>query len=282
MKRILEFTKKNLILIVVMVAVGIPVIIYGLSVIPVFPSGLNNDWAGFWGGYIGAIVGGMCTVIGVFWTIQYSRENYKEDVRNRSLPYIALTTLQSDRTVDLLNFESGYYNNSFEEDCNELVKYKEYRLEKLFIVLDKGEIEYKKHLSDEQNQLIKTGGIVETKKQNGKTISDKGILSIPFEIENVGNGAALTFRVGLNREGEEDSKYILPLNLKIGDKVYIHIFSEDNIKNNLNIGKYILELYYEDIFSNQYRQKYKLIIERQEGKRNVTSLLDLSGKQELI
>ncbi|MDW2797397.1 hypothetical protein RZO55_07385 [Clostridium boliviensis] len=59
------------------------------------PSG-GNDWSGFWGGYIGAIIGGVCTVIGVYWIIEYSQENNKEDVRKRVLPYMALTVLHKE------------------------------------------------------------------------------------------------------------------------------------------------------------------------------------------
>ena len=42
-------------------------------------------------GYYGAVIGAAIAVYGVFLTIRYSQKNYKEDVRNRTLPYITLT-----------------------------------------------------------------------------------------------------------------------------------------------------------------------------------------------
>ena len=53
----------------------IPSATYALSTIPVLPMGGNNDWAGFWGGYLGAIVGGVITLYVMFKSFQDSREN---------------------------------------------------------------------------------------------------------------------------------------------------------------------------------------------------------------
>jgi hypothetical protein len=54
----------------------IPIIVYILVIIP-FPSahGINRDaWVGFFGNYFGGITGGLCSVIGVFLTLNYYRD----------------------------------------------------------------------------------------------------------------------------------------------------------------------------------------------------------------
>ena len=59
---------------------------------------------------------------------------------------------------------------------------------------------------------------------NGKAYIKKDMLSIPLDVENVGNGTAVNFRVGLNKKTTE-SLYMLPQALKQGRSMYIHIFS---------------------------------------------------------
>lgn len=61
------------------IIVVVPIIVYGLSVIPLLPAGENNDWAGFWGGYLGSIVGGIASFLILYITIQHeSAQNEKE------------------------------------------------------------------------------------------------------------------------------------------------------------------------------------------------------------
>ena len=48
MRDIIKEHKKEMFVVFIL----IPILIYGLSVIPLFPAGANNDWAGFWGGDI--------------------------------------------------------------------------------------------------------------------------------------------------------------------------------------------------------------------------------------
>lgn len=283
MIKILRWIKEHLGISILLTIVIIPIVIYFLSVLPLLPSGKNNDWAGFWGGYLGAIIGGICTVVGVYWTIQYTRENYEKDIRNRTLPYMALTALERAGRRNLLNL---WREQDHESDVGNQIEdeegYKEYRRDKIFIVINDGTIQYQKKLSKEQENLVKNSGIIKINNGNTKSIVDRGIISVPFELENVGNGAALLFRVGLNKKGEKDAKYLVPSNLKIGERIYVHIFSENNIKSDANLGDYLFEIYYEDIFHNEYRQKYDFGIRREEGKTNAIAVLDLGGRQEQI
>lgn len=64
------------------ILIVIPVCIYALSVIPLFPSGENNDWAGFWGGYLGAIIGGGITLYVMWKTNEEARENLEKTLNH--------------------------------------------------------------------------------------------------------------------------------------------------------------------------------------------------------
>lgn len=57
----------------------IPCVVYALTTIPIFPSGQNNDWAGFWGGYLGAIFGGLITLFVLFKTIENENNQKKKE-----------------------------------------------------------------------------------------------------------------------------------------------------------------------------------------------------------
>lgn len=55
MKKWIDYNKELFfVLIAVIVLLIVPLCVYGLSVPSIFPGG-NNDWSGFWGGYLGAV-----------------------------------------------------------------------------------------------------------------------------------------------------------------------------------------------------------------------------------
>ncbi|WP_051560443.1 hypothetical protein [Clostridium beijerinckii] len=51
----------------------------------------NKDWAGFLGSYVGAILGGIITLVGVGITINFTRAQANEDRRLSIAPYIKYT-----------------------------------------------------------------------------------------------------------------------------------------------------------------------------------------------
>ncbi|CAG9620865.1 hypothetical protein [Sutcliffiella rhizosphaerae] len=69
------FSKKHLYLFTILIIL-IPVIVNILmnSRLPLFPVGLNNDWIGFFGSFLGSIVGGGLTLLGVKLTLDYQSD----------------------------------------------------------------------------------------------------------------------------------------------------------------------------------------------------------------
>lgn len=63
-------------------------------------------------------------------------------------------------------------------------------------------------------------------------------ICVPFEFENVGNGAAIRMRYGLNRKEtiEHDRKYLPVLSLKPNTPMMFHLFSENCSENSETWG----------------------------------------------
>ena len=83
-----------------------------------FPSNVtNSDWVGFFGGYSGAILGGFISLIGIVFTIRFTREQNRADRELQIKPYLDIRfrwTEKSLRTNDWL----GYVNISIEDSDN--------------------------------------------------------------------------------------------------------------------------------------------------------------------
>lgn len=52
-------------------------------------------------GFYAALLASLITVYGVFLSIQYAQKNYREDIKNRVLPYIAVTHYKSESKINL-------------------------------------------------------------------------------------------------------------------------------------------------------------------------------------
>ena len=84
-------------------------------------------------------------------------------------------------------------------------------------------------------------------------------------------------RIGLNKSDvlDEKKKYIRPLSIGVEESIYIGIYSEISSIN--NDGTYNLELIYQDIFENNYKQINQLEISMNSEDQNAT--FDCSSKQ---
>lgn len=91
-----KISTKVLILLFVILLIIVPLIVYGLALFPLFPAGKNNDWAGFWGSYIGALLGAAITLWGVNLTLQETQNQFREDKRIEHSPYIEVYLCNED------------------------------------------------------------------------------------------------------------------------------------------------------------------------------------------
>lgn len=223
--------------------------------------------------FYGSILGAVLTIYGVYLTIQYSQHNYREDIRNRVLPILALYSLRSRSKYQI------FAPIEQEQNQDKQPFYEEYRLKEIYFIIGNGNIDTKSSLSKDQQQTLIQGGFKYVSTQTNKfSFCDVNLVSVPLEVENVGNGAAINLRIGLNKVANSKPVYITPINLKQNMLIYIHIFSENPTDNDL--GEYNLEFYYNDIYKQRYVQKYVFSIKKEDNK--IFAELNFDSEQEII
>ena len=236
---------------------------------------LQAEWsAGDVLAFDGVLVGAVATVWGVYLSIQYSRSNYQEDVKNRVLPFIALTTLK------VRSKYSPFRETDVPQKTSESNEYEEYKIKKIYYVIEKGQISVTSRLQQEQETTLKQGGWHwELNDSGSMQLVCVDLIALPFELENVGNGAANRLRIGLNSQpvDEKKWKYTTAMPLKVGETLYIHVYCQDGAESK---GSYIFDLVYEDIYANKYRQRYGIAIDNPNG--IVHAWIDLGCNQESI
>lgn len=264
---------KSIAVFVAVGVVGIPLIIHTLFKINAPCDFLVASWtAGDVLAFYGIFVGSLATIAGVYISIKASNANYREDVIKRSLPFMTVTPLYCK------------IKNIFDEDeetvSDETTEYAEYNLEKIYFIIRNGTVKIQKDLSDDQIKIVQYGGFLkEDRGEVGMVIKSKKSLYTPLEIENVGNGAAATFSIGVNSISVPENKWVFSLarTLNVGQKYQIAIFSEN--KDNENCGEYSICISYYDILGNGYEQNYKYTISEDEKKR-ISACLMMDGTQQ--
>ena len=256
MKSLFKKYWKSLLIFFVVAIIIIPFLIHVCFKINMPIKFLQAEWsAGDVLAFYGVLVGAVATVWGVYLSIQYSRSNYQEDVKNRVLPFIALTTLK------VRSKFSPFHIADIRKKIADPNEYEEYKVEKIYYVIEKGKITAQTGLTQEQEEKLKQGGWRWETNDSGTTqLICVDLVTLPFELENVGNGAANRFRIGLNAQTTEEKawQYTTPMPLKVGETLYVHVYCEDGVESK---GNYILDLVYEDIYGNKYRQRYGIIID---------------------
>ena len=281
MKAFLSKHKWKLLLAFAIFIVAIP---FGINSLFKLTSPLNifiAEWgAGDALAFYGVMLASATTIIGVYISIEYAQRNYRIDEANRVKPYLALTHYKSHSKTNLFSgFAPSQTGKSIGEQDQGTSAYEEYRLEKVYIIINQATIEYRDRLSDAQQQRLKSGGFEWCNQGGGcHTLQARSFVSVPFEVENVGNGAATNTMVAFYKKGEKRRGVSL-YTIKQGDSFYFHIFCDD--ANIVKGHDYIIELLYGDIIGNYYSQKYPVVFDEDAEMKRFCTTVDLSGKQEL-
>lgn len=281
MKAFLSKYKWKLLLAFAIFIVAIPL---GINSLFKLTSPLNifiAEWgAGDALAFYGVMLASATTIIGVYISIEYAQRNYRIDEANRVKPYLALTHYKSHSKANLFsNLAPGQTEKSIGEQDQGTYEYEEYRLERVYIIIDQATIEFRDRLSDAQQQRLKSGGFEWCNQGGGcHTLQARTFVSMPFEVENIGNGAATNTMVAFYKKGEK-RKGVSLYTIKQGASFYFHIFCDD--ANIVKGNDYIIELLYGDIIGNYYSQKYPVVFGEDAETERFCTTVDLSGKQEL-
>ena len=77
-----------IILLVVLFTVGLPLVLDNCIIGNSFPSNVSNsEWISFFGSYYGAILGGILSLLGIVYTIRFTREQNRTDRELQIRPY---------------------------------------------------------------------------------------------------------------------------------------------------------------------------------------------------
>lgn len=234
-----------------------------------------DDMLAYYGTVVAAIVG----VLGVYLTVCVSNKNYRDDARSRILPYIAINVMNI-RQPDpfLLGLGAEDYemmgNDSTIEQSLEGKTWNH-----LYFVIDgKTKIRVAEQLSDDESKKLKETAVMWMRARDGKMyICDADVVSMPFTMDNIGNGAAKNLRMSFSRHNGKPF-FKTELILKPNEKFYIHIFSEKGFE--IVRGEYVFSVYYEDISGNEYEQLFPVEIVEENGNRY--KRIETNGKQRLL
>lgn len=228
--------------------------------------------------FYGAMLASVTTILGVYISIEYAQRNYRIDEANRVKPYLTLTHYKSQSKSNLL---SGPPLETTDADRVEQAQsyYKEYKLEKVYIIIDQAEIRFQDKLSDGQQQRLKFGGLEWHNQGSGRyTLQPHPFVSMPFDVENVGSGAAINTMIAFYKKGDKRRGASL-YTIKPGNSFYFHVFCDD--ADSVAGSEYAIELLYGDIIGNYYSQKYPVGFARDAKTGQFCTTVDLTGKQEI-
>lgn len=77
-----------------LLVIGLPFFLDWFIIGNEVPSNISNsDWVGFFGGYIGALLGALFSLIGIAWTIKFTREQNRADRELQIRPYFDIRYL---------------------------------------------------------------------------------------------------------------------------------------------------------------------------------------------
>lgn len=265
--------KKKIITIIVGIAVifGIPIIINECYKAD---SGYITMWtAADMLSYCGTIIAACGAAVGIFVSIKFSQEQYKEDTRCRALPYFAINKLGR-KCID--PFDAGWYEDDsdsqesesdYQNKVKEALIYEEFKRNEGYFVINNNKISFREKLSDEQNEKICIDFTEEEKVELGLT-EKKSTYYFTYDIQNIGNGCAVNYEVTLEKGAKSANTFCLsvPVNNTIKLGVFFDNLSEESI------GIYALKFSYEDIYGQKYQQIMQIDVVMENGELFVKEL----------
>lgn len=252
------FKKYWWIIIIICVAIGLPIVLVPCC---------KNDSKVL--SYYGGVIGGILAIIGVFLTVRYSQNQYQDGQRNSVIPFIAVNVLHRRYKGPEVKYGHNSSNDGLEIKLKnpspiDPIGYKEYKATDYVFIIKNGEVELRNKLNKNQQERAEKMGLINKEITQGVyaclAVND---VYLPIDLENVGNGSAINFRLGLNASKVSPDKrlYSGSISVNMGEHVSVHIYSEDCDRNSSNLGEYILGMTYQDIFGNRYSQEASIILD---------------------
>lgn len=166
----------------------------------------NSGYMTIWGAadalsYYGAIIAASIGVIGVYFTVYMANRNYREDARNRILPYIAIDVINNKQPDPFLEgFGSEDYSSMgnapiIEESINGKAN------NHLFFVIDgTSKIRATESFREDEAEKAKRTSVmwIRAAKDGKMYLRESACISMPFLVKNIGNGPAKKLRMAFS------------------------------------------------------------------------------------
>lgn len=201
--------------------------------------------------FYGCILTGIITILGVFFTVQYSQKQYKDDVENRVKPYIAAELKDkqflTEDFIDTTDFKVVYF----------LISNRKVQL--------KNKIDMKTYTKNLTN-------LSEGKLDNGKIkYNFRNSNYLVLSLLSCGNGTAINCKVFCSLKDTRPEYNSIPCVLPAGERLLVVI--DLNEISPKDAGEYSISYVYDDVCDE--------LCEKYNGKINLVVNQDRSGSVEL-
>ena len=123
-KIVLVFVNNWKWIVLIILLVVVPLVVQWSMTVPSIYSKntISNDWIGFAGGYLGALLGSITVLVGVRWTIENNEVLRNNQNRFELQPIIKIRPLEYNEILRLIYKKENQFNNI------EIIKYNEIEL----------------------------------------------------------------------------------------------------------------------------------------------------------
>lgn len=241
--------------------------------------------------YCGTLFAATIAILGVYWSLRSSRQDQERQIRDEAAPFFSAVFLTQINKHD--PFTEMFFRASgdcvdrdgvdgTEDDCGANLgngRYKEVDDRKIYVFLDGG-ISYQTRLSEKQEKLARSRNL-EAKMAGGVFASvPNPVIYNPIYLKNVGKGAAVSVRVGVNPKGS-DWAGVQYWTLMPGDYFYLGLYVDTD--KQAVFGEYELRVVYFDCLGCQYIQRFELKVVSNDGGAGVPSVqMAYYGPRELL
>lgn len=212
-------------------------------------------------GYYGTVIAATLATCGVFITLKDNKKEFVEQQRVSVLPFIAVDVLTEKKRIPIFNNGEVEIKSNINKEKNTYY-YHEEKLKECFCIINNGKCTLFNGLTNDQIDRVINQGNPFKQKEPGKFVLEPSrVVYLPIELENVGIGAAINFRLGIFPEGGSQ-KYIKPIPMKVGDKFYCGVYLDEDSDIDFCAGVYHISIYYQDVIGNGYKQDNQFILEK--------------------
>lgn len=205
----------------------------------------------------------------------------EQNERRSVLPFLSFnkyrTIFKGDLLTSILTAPTEGETNSNDISIKDSLSRQDKIIEEINYSISLSKIQISNKLTEEQEDKIKSSFCINKQKEK-VSVRKADYLYFKICVQNCGKGAAINLYCRLYKVGNEGIDYLdvysLPFIIPIEKTFDLGIYIDFSDKFN---GKYILQFYYDDIYSNSYTQKIPLDITSEEECK-----ISLSSAQEFI